>query len=190
MKIFRKILVSILLLALLLILVGFLLPSKWKVERSIVINAPVVSIYPLVANFKSGWPQWSSFDFEDPAIQYRYSGPDEGVGAARSWTSKKMGDGSQEIIKADPASGVEFQLHMEKTDFVLHGQLSFEPSGNSTKVTWHDDGEAGYNPMYRYMGALMNQMMGPTFEKSLAALKQKAEMKAVQPEPVSQPARK
>lgn len=157
------------------VMVGFLLPTKWKVERSIVVNAPVSVIYPLVANFKAGWPQWSAFDFEDPSIQYSYSGPDEGIGATRSWVSKKMGDGSQSITGADPAVGVTFQLQMTQNSFSLNGKITFEPTATGTKVTWTDFGDAGNNLMFRYMATLMDKMMGATFEKSLFVLKQKSE---------------
>ncbi len=176
MKIFWKVLVAIVVLLVGLALGSLLLPSKWKVERSMVMDAPATVIYPWVSNFKTGWPQWCAFDREDPDIRYSYSGPEEGVGAARSWTSKKMEDGSQSITAANPASGVEFQLKMASTGFVLNGRIGFEPAGNSTKVTWTDWGELGFNPLYKYMALAMDKMMGPTFEKSLAQLKQKAEV--------------
>lgn len=175
MKILKRILIVIVSLVLAFLIGGFLLPSKWKVERSIVINAPAKAIYPLVANFKTGWPQWSAFDNEDPAIQYSYSGPEEGLGATRSWISKKMGDGAQKITGADPATGVAFQLQMTQNGFLLNGRIAFEPSGTGTKVTWTDFGEVGANPLYRYMASMMDMMMGPAFDKSLAALKQKSE---------------
>lgn len=178
MKVFKKILIIVVVLIVAFILVGFLLPSKWSVQRSTVINAPSTAIYPLVANFKTGWPQWSTFDYEDPTIQYNYAGPVQGVGATRSWLSKKMGDGSQVITAADPASGVGFQLQMAQNGFLLNGRIAFEPAGNSTKVTWTDSGEVGNNLLFRYMVSLMDKMMGPTFEKSLAELKQKAEATA------------
>ena len=178
MKIFKKILIILAVLAATILLVGFLLPSKWSVQRSIVINAPSSAIYPLVANFKTGWPQWSTFDYEDPTIKYDYAGPDQGAGATRSWVSKKMGDGSQVITTADPVSGIGFQLQMAQNGFLLNGRIACEPAGNSTKVTWTDSGEVGNNLFFRYMASLMDKMMGRTFEKSLAELKEKAETTA------------
>src|SRR5258707_11320671 len=100
MRLVKKLLIGALLLLIGFAAVGSLLSPEWRVERSVVVNAPAATIYPLVADFKTGWPQWSAFDSEDPAIRYRYSGPDAGVGASRSWTSMKMGDGVQRIVKA------------------------------------------------------------------------------------------
>jgi hypothetical protein len=158
-----------------LVAIGFMLPAKWRVQRAIMINAPANQIYPLIANLKEGWPQWSAFDLEDPTIQYSYSGPNEGEGAERSWISTKMGDGYQKITKATRVSGIEFELGMPKNDILIHGKISFDILPDTTVVTWTDSGDMGANPFKRYMGALMDKMMGSTFEKSLAALKQKAE---------------
>jgi hypothetical protein len=158
-----------------LLVVSQVLPSQWRFRRSIVIAAPPGAMLPLLANLKTGWPQWSAFDAEDPDIQYRYSGPEEGPGATRSWSSRKMGDGEQKIVRAD-ASGVEFDLRMVRNDFAMKGVISFDPApGGSTRVTWTDSGEIGNHPFYRYMGVFMDRLIGGTFERSLAALKQKVE---------------
>jgi len=154
--------------------VGYILPADWKVERSTFIKAKPQQIYPLIANFKTGWPQWSAFDFEDPSIQYSYSGPLEGVGATRSWVSQKMGDGSQTILWALPDSGIEFQLSMNN-GFLLNGRIAFQDVGGETKVTWMDYGKVDPNPIHRYMASVMDKMMGSAFEKSLSTLKAKAE---------------
>ena len=175
MKLAKRIAIGVAALALALILGSYLLPSKWRVERAIEINAPSERVYPYVANLKTGWPQWSVFDTQDPQIQYTYAGPDEGVGATRSWTSKKMGSGTQVITRADARLGVDFTLTMNEGSFVLNGQLMFHPSGPGTLVTWTDWGEVGLNPIQRWMVAFMDRMMGPAFETSLRKLKSKAE---------------
>jgi hypothetical protein len=178
MKTIKWLLLSVFGLAIVLLAVAYLLPRKWQVQRSIVINAPPAAIYRLVANMKTGWPQSSAFDCEDPDIRYTHSGPDEGVGAQRDWTSKRMGDGTQKVVKADPGTGVEFQLQMRSNGLLLTGNSAFEPAGTGTKVTWTDSGEVGSNPLHRYLVTFLDRMMGDTFEKSLAVLKQKAEAAA------------
>jgi hypothetical protein len=162
-------------LILVLLLSSYLLPSQWKVERSILINAFPKKIYPYVADLKGGWPQWSAFDHEDPNIQYTYSGAASGVGSQRSWISKKMGNGSQIITQADAQKGVEFELRMADTNYVLKGKLAFEADGAVTRVTWTDWGQSGNHPVYRWMSFFMDSFMGSAFERSLEALKKKAE---------------
>ncbi len=171
----KKIIFGLFGIVLAIILVSFLLPSNWRVERSLFIKAAPEQIYPYISNFKTGWPQWSAFDFEDPDIKYSYSGPDEGVGATRSWTSKKMGNGNQNITKAEPHSGIEFDLRMPDHAFSMKGEISLHAVTDGTQVTWIDAGTFGGNPLYHWMGLFMDKMMGVTFEKSLAALKTKVE---------------
>jgi hypothetical protein len=160
------------------IAIGFVLPKRWQVSRSIIIHQRPRVIYPLVADFKQGWPKWSAFDNEDPTIQYSYSGPSLGSGASRSWISSKMGNGFQTVTAADPASGIQFELKMEKTNFKLNGKISFESAGKDTKVTWTDWGDSGNNLFFRYMSTMMDRMMGKAFEQSLENLKEKSEKTA------------
>jgi hypothetical protein len=179
-KFLKIILLSPIILGLSILLIGFLLPSQWQVSRSIVINKPPQAIFGYVANFRIGWPQWSAFDGEDPTIKYTYSGPSQGTGASRSWISEKMGNGSQTITSANPAKGITFELKMENSKFTIVGNIAFEPIGNGTKVTWTDKGDAGNNIFYKYMGTMMDKMMGDTFDRSLEKLKTRLDGPAVQ----------
>lgn len=175
MKIVKKVLLFFIFLIAVTASVGFFLPQDWAVERSIVIKAPKDQIYPYVANFRDGWLQWSSFDKQDPSIEYRYEGELQGAGAKRSWTSSKMGNGSQEITKADIENGIEFTLTMDN-QFKINGFIRFETLENGTKVTWKDWGTASSNPFQRIMVNLMDFMMGKAFEESLTTLKSKVEL--------------
>jgi len=159
----------------LLIVIGFLLPSKWQVERSIDISAPPERILPLISNLKLGWPQWSAFDNEDPTIEYAFPGLVEGVGAERTWKSKKMGDGFQKILKAD-AAGIESDLNMPATSFLIHIKFKFEPTENGTKVIWTDYGDVGMHLVSRYFILTIESMLAPKFEQSLQKLKALAEI--------------
>lgn len=152
---------------------GVLLPAKWKVQRSIVINAPAETIYIYVANLKK-WSEWNEFDKADPEAQYRFGGPEQGKGAERGWTSKRMGDGSMRIVSADRAS-IEFSLDVVDSGFHIDGQIAIVPEGAGTRVTWTDTGEVGRNPLHRAAALMFDKTMGPIFEKSLATLKAKVE---------------
>jgi hypothetical protein len=170
--------VTVLALLFVLVIAGFALPAKWVVARATVVNAPASAIYPLVADFKTGWPQWCEFDTEDPNITYSYEGPASGTGAKRNWVSKSMGDGYQTITSSDPAKGVEFELGMPAQAMVLHGTITLSAVGNATLVTWTDTGTVGSNPMQHWFAFLADKIMGGSFERSLERLKQKAEAPA------------
>ncbi len=171
MKIIKFILGSALGAILILVGIGFFLPSHWRVERSVVIKAQESKIYPYIASFKTGWPQWNVFDREDPDIQFTYQGPESGDGASRSWVSKKMGNGIQKITKADPLSGIDFEISMEDGGFVIFGSITMQKHPEGTKVVWKAVGDMGANPVYKVMGYLMDPLMGETLQKSLNHLR-------------------
>ncbi len=175
MNFFMRLLFALVLIVAALVGISFLLPSEWKVERSITINASPEKMYSLVANFNTGWPQWSAFDAAYPDTVYTSAGAEEGLGATRSWTSPSMGDGSQTIVKADPKEGIEFDLTMLNYGTTLRGQILFTPVEGGTFVRWVDVGQTGNNPIARWMSLFMDRMIGPMLEQSLQNLKNLSE---------------
>lgn len=161
-------------LVLVVLVIGLIRPSRFRVERAIDISAPPERIYPWIASFKNGWSAWSDFQKEDPEMTLTYSGPDEGVGATESWQSRHMGDGYMKILRGDPTHGVDYELSMAN-GFSLEGKIATAAQGANTRVTWSDTIDMGGNPFKRAMGLLIENGMGKTFEQSLATLKQKVE---------------
>jgi hypothetical protein len=159
-------------------LVGLFLPTTLHVERSIVVGARPEDIYPLIADFKTGWKDWSPFENESDDMQMRYEGPEIGVGAQQSWTSAKMGDGHMMLTQADPQKGVSYDLSLMHDAYRLEGSLVCAPASDGTRVTWVDDIAYGSNPYRRYMGVLIKKPLGDAFDKGLAALKRKAEARS------------
>lgn len=172
---FRALVVAVVLLSA-VALVGLLLPSRFRVERSVVVRAQPETLYPLVASFKSGWPQWSPFGTRaDKGLTVTFSGPDEGVGAKESWTGGNTPPGSMEMVRADPRSGVDYRLLMNGGALVIDGRLSFSPAPGGTRVTWVDEGEMGPNPLRHLVGKVLETLIGRGFDQGLAELKNKAE---------------
>ena len=175
MKFIKRLLISVVSILLLLLIVGFFLPQKQHVERNVEISAAAETIYPHLANPKlfSQWSPWSSID---PNMKTTYTGPEAGKGAGMTWESdnQSVGTGSWVITKAVENESLE--VNMDFGD--QGGATSFftlAPSGDKTKVTWGFDTDAGMNPMMRWMGLLMDKMVGTEYEKGLAVLKQQLE---------------
>lgn len=161
--------------------VGFMLPSKQKISRSVTINAPAPAIYPLVSNFKTGWTQWNPWGQEmDSALQMSFSGAEQGVGAVQSWDSPKSGDGSMKIVRAEPTRGVEYDMVMMHESFRVTGSLLCEPAGSGTKLTWTGEFDYGNNPYRRYLSILFEGPLKKDYDRGLAALKQKAEARVAE----------
>ncbi len=155
---------------------GLLLPRAFKVSRSIVIAAPPEKIHPHIDSL-ARWPAWSPFDTEDPSIVWEKADKESGVGASRSWKSKKMGDGSQTITASDPKTGVSMKLVMIGSCFEpLDIRFDYAPQAGGTRVTWSDSGNLPAAPHWRWMGfVLVPIMCGRAFDKGLAALKRVVE---------------
>ena len=150
-------------------------PSTFKVERSILIKAPVQNIFSLVNDFHL-WDGWTPYN-KDPAMQKTYSGSASGKGAEYAWEgNKEVGKGEIKITDATVPSRVKMELHMIKP---FEGRnkvvFSFTTEGESTRVSWDMDGQQ--NLMVKIMGLFisMDNMIGRDFEVGLAKLKVLAE---------------
>ena len=173
MKLALKILKYLVGIAVLLVAVGFLLPSTYSAQRSVTINASAEKVFPLVANHKE-WKRWSVWNQRDPNMQMTYSGPEMAAGSKWSWKSKSEGNGGMEFSAVEQNKRVGYILTMEDMTPAT-GELKFTPDGTGTKVTWDIYGNAGMNPVFRWFGVFMDKMIGPDFEAGLKNLKKLAE---------------
>lgn len=152
-------------------------PNTFRLERSIVVDAPPDHVYPLV-NDLHRWSEWSPWDEKDPNMTLTYEGPESGPGAARAWAGdKNVGEGRMEISDSTPPSHVVIALHFLKP-FEGHNtaEFAFHPvEGGGTRVTWSMHGPL--NAFTKLMGLVMpmDKMIGPDFERGLAKLKALAE---------------
>ena len=158
--------------------VGFLLPSRVEVTRSVTTSAPPETIYPLIANLEKGWPEWSPWEQErDADAQFEYSGPSEGVGATQVFQDN--GEGRLTITKADPSTGIEYDLVLMNESFRLKGSLLCSPKDDGrTEVVFKDEIDYGANPYWRYFGLIIEGPLGDQLAEGLANLKTKAEARA------------
>jgi len=170
----KKVLLIIGGIILLLLVVSLFLPSKVQVERSIVINAPAEKVFNEVNSLQK-WGAWDPWQKKDPNIQNTFSGPEEGVGNTNTWKSehKEVGSGSQTITESIPNESIKSKLAFgekgEKGGGT--GYFNFTPEGEGTKVAWGMGMDLGMNPIMRYMGLMMDGMMGKEFEQGLGSLK-------------------
>jgi uncharacterized protein YndB with AHSA1/START domain len=164
---FRVLLILLILLA----VIGLLLPSAARVERSTLIDAPPSVIFPHLNGMRAfhAWSPWSDID---PDTQYRFEGPDQGVGSRMNWQSghTQVGQGSQEITASVPDQRVEMQLEFGDKG---NGNATFllEPEGPATRVRWQFRTVFGWDLLGRYVGLMLDSMIGTSYAKGLKALK-------------------
>ena len=172
MKIFKKILIVLAILLLVISAIGlFFFSSHIHVERSIVINQNKSMVFDFTGDLKN-YNQWSPWYEFDTTAQYSYSSVTSGVGASVNWKSEndKVGNGSMTIVEVVNDSMMVLDLNFME-DGVAKGTYFFTPEGNGTKLTWGLDFEAGMNPLLRIMGKFMDKMIGPDFDRGLNKLK-------------------
>jgi uncharacterized protein YndB with AHSA1/START domain len=171
MKVFKRILLGLVAIVILLVAVAYALPAHYIVVRSIVIDAQPEKIYPLVANTRA-WKQWSAWNQRDPNMTIVYAGPESGAGAQWKWQSKSEGNGEMTLTAADPDRRIGYRLYFPDFNSTASGALTFDPvSAKATRVTWTNEGDLGNNPMMRWMGLMMDRMVGRDFDAGLANLK-------------------
>ncbi len=173
MKLALKILKYLVGLVVLLLAIGFLLPSTYSAQRSVTMNAPAEKVFPLIANQKE-WKRWSVWNQRDPNMELSYSGPEAAAGAKWVWKSKSEGNGGMEWSAVEQNKRVGYILTMEGMKPAT-GDLLIVPEGTGSKVTWTINGDGGMNPMFRWFGLFMDKMIGPDFESGLKNLKKLAE---------------
>jgi hypothetical protein len=166
----KKLLGSLVVVIVVLVAGAYLLPRKVHVERSIVVNRPAAVVFPLVNSFRR-FNEWSPWAALDPNVRTTYSGPEAGVGARMEWAgNSKVGTGSQVIRESVADRRVATDL-----DFGGRGPAKaawlLSPEGAGTRVLWTLDLDVGNSPLGRYMGLLMDGMVGPDYARGLAQLK-------------------
>jgi len=157
-----------------LTLIAYLLPSTYRVARSITVKAPPERLFALVNDLHQ-WPRWTVWSQRDPAMKITFSGALQGKGARQAWESASQGRGEMMITASNPHQSVIYDLYFPDWDSHSIGRVELEPAGDEVRVTWSDEGALGYNPVMRYFGLFFDGMIGPDFEQGLARLKQVAE---------------
>ncbi|MBI3502531.1 MAG: SRPBCC family protein [Bacteroidetes bacterium] len=181
MKIIKGILITLVILAVIITVIGFLSPRHVHVERSMTIKAPVEIVHAQINNLKN-WNNWSPWYKMDTAMKMEYNTIAEGAGASFKWESKNknVGSGDLTITSSTKDSIVTAMNFMENGTatgkFVFTKADSPKDSLRSgTKVTWTMESDMGMNPIGRIFGLFMDKMVGKDFEKGLAGIKDVAE---------------
>jgi Polyketide cyclase / dehydrase and lipid transport len=175
----KKIVTAVVVAVAVLALVVAMQPADYKVERSVTVSAPAAVAWAQVADFH-GWDAWSPWAKLDPGMKAEYGGPASGTGATYHWTGNdKVGEGRMTITGARPGADVVIRLEFLKPmEDVATTTFSFVPDGTATRVSWAMTGKLGFVGKAMCMLKSMERMIGPDFEKGLAALKTTAEAQA------------
>jgi len=171
MKAIKGLGIAILVLLVIALVVSVFLPSDIHIERSKVVRASPDVVFMEINNLRR-WRNWSPWNKTDVNKKITYEGPEQGKGAKYSWKSEnsEIGKGSLWITESVPSKNVSLQM-----DFIDRGtgraNFALEPANETgTKVIWSMDFKMGNNPIAKFIGQMMKNKLGTTFEEGLKNL--------------------
>jgi hypothetical protein len=138
--------------ALLIVALGAILPGRWRVERSILINAPASSVHAIVQDLQY-WDDWAQWD--QHGMPVNELGPiSTGTGATLHFSSAGGGaSGRVRIVHSALTGGVTFAIELDQGR-PSAASLTYTPRLATTEVTWRDQGE-----LPPILGALMRDLV-------------------------------
>ncbi len=159
------------------LLIGFLLPGTWTVQRTAAVDAPPSVVFPFV-NEVARWSEWTPW----PDVGVETFGPPGGVGAGLRWDDAEMGDGEFSITGSEGDRRVAYRVAVQGGSLLTRGTLELEPDGPATLVTWTESGDFGWNPILGWVALFMDRLQGREMEKGLARLSEVARQESPVPD--------
>ena len=161
----KKILIAFLVFFLVLTVVGFFLPTDYRVERSRTVPFIPAQILAITADLPT-WEHWTGWNKEvDPdcvwtfsdATTFHFDGPINGEGLV--------------TVTSSSLEGMTWDLAFSEGKYLAKGGLIFRPSAEGTEIIWFTDGVIdGMGPLGGWLGMMMDGTIGPYFEDNLVGL--------------------
>jgi Polyketide cyclase / dehydrase and lipid transport len=150
--------------------VSIALPGHVSVSRAVVINAPESAVYPYL-NTMSNFSDWAPWRIRDPNLQMTFSGPAQGKGSHVDWVSGlgSIGTGSMEIVEGDPNRSIDLAVNFNGVEGT--STYTLVPSGSGSKLSWSFSYDTGMNPLKRWRGVMLDNLIGPEYSAGLNKLK-------------------
>lgn len=175
MKVLKFIFIGLASLIVLVVILMFVAPADFNVERSISINAPKSIIKEQVMYFEKS-KDFSPWHDMDPDMKDWMEGEDGTIGAIYFWDGNDdVGEGFQELMSVQE-NRVEIDVtFLRPFESVAHTYFQFEENDNSVEVAWgfHSKFPRPFNIMGLFFN--MEDAIGKDYEKGLANLKELAE---------------
>lgn len=161
MRLIKLGLISIVVLFVVVVLLSLLIPSHVRISRAVNISANIDSLVNNVADIRQ-WKNWNSMVNDsaigNPFYDYKVFHSDQLQVELRSF-------------KNDTVKTVWRQQNGKE----IVGVLTWHTSGNATVVQWYFDFYQKWYPWEKFGSIIFDKQLGPSMEKSLAALKKRLE---------------
>ncbi len=166
----KRITIWLVVLIALLLIMAYLLPRHYMVQRDILIKANSDAIFSMACDFNN-WGHWTPWALDaDPTATDEVIGGCE-AGAVYRWEGDDMGQGEMKIVEVAEGALIRWEVGFDDNAYKMDMLMTFEPEGEEYVVTWTAEGDLGYNPLFRYYGLMIDSRVGADLEKGLEQLK-------------------
>jgi len=161
---------------LLLLIIALLSPSRYQIERTIIIQKPQPEVMNRVADLNS-YKEWNPWQKMEPNAQSTITGSARKPGHKYEWNGKKIGAGSLTLRDID-RKHIHFDLQFLRPwkSKAADNWLFEEWGTDGTKVTWQNAGELPF-PVARLMWPMIRKGLDKQFIEGLNNLKKLSEGK-------------
>lgn len=167
MRIFKKVLIILLIIIALPLIVALFVSKTFKSEREIVIEKPINQVFDYIKYVKNQ-DNFGTWQLSDPEMQTKSEGTDGTVGFKYSWEGKRTSKGSQTITNISENNRIDTELDFGMGEPAQSYIITEGVGPNQTKVTWGISGKTPYP--WNLMSLFYD--MGDDFEKGLQNLKE------------------
>ena len=153
---------------------ALMMPRTFRVERSIVIDAPIEDVWAQIGDLKAH-AAWSPWITNDPTISVTWGHQTSGEGAYYEWTSRDAPPGRYTITKSEPPRHIDYEMVFpalgQPTGWM---EASRADAAGATRLTWQFNGTSE-GPLGGVVAMWMDSLVGSSFEEGLAQVKVLAE---------------
>jgi hypothetical protein len=146
----------------------FLMNRRIRVARKLLIDASPAEIFPFLEDLRN-WPLWTAWARREP-MQYSYSGPERGKGAAQHWETADM-EGVLTITQSTQDEHIAYNHELAAGRYQLEGVIALEPVGSMTRVTWISQWRSNDLPWLRYADLFYKFTLRRDFDAGLQNLR-------------------
>lgn len=157
----------------LLVVVGFLLPSSASVEREVLIDNHRATVFALLNDFRQ-IEKWSPKTAHDPNSRVQFQGPRRGTGASISWDSQLRGHGTETITESIPHELVAMES-VTDGGASLRSRFKLSEGDGGTHLLWTIERDFGANIVGRYAVLFLDGLVGAARLPDIENLKSMAD---------------
>lgn len=176
MNIVKQVFLGLAIMLVLLLVIGFFLPSEMKIVAEVDIKAEPQQVFFIVDDFEEINKLNYCYQM-DSTMQTETTGNQGEPGYQMVWSSNNtdLGSGTITRIETNQYAYIINKNYFQQFDDSSDERWDFTPVENGTSVRWTISDSLGNNLVMRYMCLMMNGVMKDQMQSSLERLKAKCE---------------